>query len=381
VEDAFSEHIVRSKGRWIISGDRVGIGVIGCGTISGIYLENLSAAEGVEVVACADLFEERARERAAGYGVPKACGVEELLSDPEVEIVLNLTIPKVHAEVGIAALEAGKSVYNEKPLSLGLEEGRGMLEAAEERGLRIGCAPDTFLGPGLQTCRKLIDEGAIGEPVAATAFMMSHGHESWHPDPDFYYQPGGGPMFDMGPYYLTALVSLMGPAGRVYGSTKASFPRREISSQPKHGQVITVNTPTHVAGIVDFRNGATATIVTSFDVWAAEVPRIEVYGSEGTLSVPDPNTFGGPVRLRKPGAREWSEVPLVEGRAENDRGIGVRDMALALRSGGPHRANGDLAYHVLEVMHSFFESSDSGRRVELESTCDRPEPLYLADGA
>ena len=246
----------------------------------------------------------------------------------------------------------------------------------------MGCAPDTFLGAGHQTCRKLIDDGAIGEPVAAAAFMACHGHESWHPDPEFYYKPGGGPMFDMGPYYLTALVNLLGPVRRVTGSARITFPERLITSEPKSGTKITVDVPTHVAGVLDFANGAVATIITSFDVWAHNLPRIDVYGSEGSLSVPDPNGFGGPVRIRRSGDSEWTEVPHTHGCAENGRGIGVADMACALRSGRPHRTSGQLAYHVLDVMHAVHDASREGTHIELESTCDRPTPVPtgLAEG-
>ena len=248
---------------------------------------------------------------------------------------------------------------------------------ARARGVRIGCAPDTFLGAGIQTCRKLIDDGWIGEPVAASAFMMCHGHESWHPDPEFYYKVGGGPMFDMGPYYLTALVALLGPVRRVTGATRITFPERLITSEPRHGTVIKVDVPTHVAGVLEFASGAIATIVTSFDVWHAELPRIEVYGAEGTLSVPDPNCFGGPVRLRRAGASEWSDIPLTHGYSENSRGIAVADMAYAIRSGRKHRASGELAYHVLDVMHAFHDAAREGCHVELESTCARPAPLPM----
>src|ERR671935_238140 len=244
----------------------VKVGVIGCGHISATYFSVMRTFSILDVAACADLDLARAHARAAEFGVPRACRVEELLADPEIEIVVNLTIPRAHGEVALAALEAGKCVYNEKPLAVSRAEGHHLVEMARQRGLLVGCAPDTFLGAGLKTCRKVIDDGQIGEPVAATAFMMSHGHETWHPDPAFYYQPGGGPMFDMGPYYLTALVSLIGPIKRIAGSARATFPERTISSQPKAGETITVNTPTHVAGTVDFRNGAIGTVITSFDV-------------------------------------------------------------------------------------------------------------------
>ena len=357
--------------------DKVRVGIVGCGVISGIYLKNLPSFDLVEVAACADLLLERAQARAAEYGVPKACTPDELYADPSIDLVVNLTIPRAHAAVALAAVSAGKSVYDEKPLTVDRLQGRELLNRAQEKGVRVGGAPDTFLGGGLQTCRQVIDEGAIGEPVAATAFMANHGHEHWHPDPAFYYQVGGGPMFDMGPYYLTALVSLIGPIRRVAGSARATFSERTITSKQKAGEKIRVETPTHVAGTVDFQSGAVGTIITSFDVWAHSLPRIEIYGSEGSLSVPDPNTFGGPVRVRQGRETEWRDVPVTRGWTENSRGLGVADMAHALRSGRPHRASGELAYHVLDVMHAFLDSSKSERYVELESTCRRPDPFPL----
>jgi predicted dehydrogenase len=348
---------------------------MGAGKISGIYLENGAIFDDLEVVSCADLLVERAEQQAREYGVSKAYTPEELLADPEVEIVLNLTVPTVHAEVSLAALEAGKHVYTEKPLAVSREDGRKMLEEAAERGLLIGCAPDTFLGGGLQTCRKVMDEGIIGEPVAATAVMMTHGPEDWHPNPDFFYQPGAGPMFDMGPYYLTALATLLGPVRRVTGSARVTFAERQVTSQPLAGTTITVNTPTHVAGVMDFEGGAVGTLVTSFDVWSAEHFRIDVYGTEGTLSVPDPNTFGGPVRVWRSGGDAWTDVPLTHPYTENSRGLGLADMAQALRSGRRHRATGELGGHVLDVIHAFLDSSEGGRHVEVASTFDRSEPL------
>jgi predicted dehydrogenase len=358
------------------------IGLIGCGKISGIYLENLGKFAGTTVVACADIDLERAREQAAQYGVPRAGSVEELLANADVEIVLNLTIPQAHGPVALAAVEAGKSVYNEKPLALDRATARRLLTVAQQRGLRVGGAPDTFLGGGLQTCRQLLDSGAIGTPVAATAFMLGHGPESWHPNPDFFYQPGAGPMFDMGPYYLTALVALLGPVRRVTGATRISFPERKISSQPLAGGAITVNVPTHVTGLLDFAEGPIATIVTSFDVWSHNTPRLEIYGSEGTLSLPDPNTFGGPVRVRGAGEREWTDVALTYGNTGNSRGLGVLDLAAALRQNRPQRASGDLAYHVLDIMHAVHDASREGRHVNLESSVTRPAPLPvgLPDG-
>lgn len=358
--------------------NKVKIGIIGCGNISDIYLKNCTQVfDNLEVVACADLIHERAQAKAEQYNLAKACSVEELLRDPEIEIVVNLTTPDAHAEVCLAALKAGKNVYVEKPLAITREDGKKILELAKEKGLLVGGAPDTFLGAGIQTCRKLIDDGWIGEPIGATAFMVNHGHESWHPDPEFYYKVGGGPMFDMGPYYLTALIALMGPVKRVTGSVRITFPERVITSEPKYGTKITVDVSTHVAGIMDFESGAIGTILTSFDVWDSQLPRIEVYGTTGSMIVPDPNTFGGPVYIKRAGDQDWIEMPLSHGYAENSRGLGVSDMARALREGGAHRANGQMMYHVLDIMHGFHDASQQGRHIELESTCQQPSPLPM----
>jgi predicted dehydrogenase len=255
-----------------------------------------------------------------------------------------------------------------------LEGGLKTLTAANHKRLRVGCAPDTFLGGGIQTCRKLIDDGAIGEPVAAAAFVACHGHESWHPNPAFYYQTGGGPMLDLGPYYLTALVNLLGPVKRVTGSSRITFPERLITSQPLRGTRIKVETPTHYSATMDFGNGAIATLVASFDVWSHHLPILEIYGTDGSLSVPDPNTFGGCVKVRRAQEKEWSEVALTHS-ADVGRGIGVADMACGLRCGRPHRASGELAYHVLEVMCGIDEASRTGRHIHIQSSCARPAAL------
>lgn len=352
----------------------VNVGIIGCGNISGIYFKNLAMFQATNIAACADLDLSRAEAKAAEHGC-KAMTVEQLLADPSIEIVVNLTIPNAHHSVCKTALEAGKHVYVEKPLSITREEGRELVELARANNLRLGCAPDTFLGGAHQTCRQLIEEGKIGEPIGATAFMTCHGHESWHPDPEFYYKTGGGPMFDMGPYYLTALVNMMGGIKRITGSTRITFPERTITSEKKRGTIIDVEIPTHVAGIMEFDNGAIGTILTSFDVWASKLPRIEIYGSEGSLMVPDPNGFGGDVEIRKPGMSDWEKVELTHGFAENSRGVGVADMAAAIQSGRPHRASGDLAYHVLEAMHGFHDASDSGTHYVMQSRCEKPAPF------
>jgi predicted dehydrogenase len=355
----------------------VRVGLVGCGYISDRYLRNARLFPELEIVACADAAPERAAQRAAEYGVPAVHTVPELLADPEIEVVLNLTTPDVHASIAQAALDAGKGVYNEKPLAVALKDGKRLVETARARGLRLGAAPDTFLGGGLQTCRQLIDEGAIGEPVAATAFMLIPGHERWHPQPDFYYQAGGGPLFDMGPYYLTALVSLLGPVRRVTGSARASFPERIIRSEPRAGERIAVEVPTHLAAVLDFASGPIATIVTSFDVWASKTPKLEIYGSEGSLNLPDPNTFAGPVRIREAGDDGWRVVPVTRPYTKNSRGLGLADMAAALRGGAlqAHRASGELAYHVLQVMHAVETASREDRHVAIASTCQRPAPL------
>lgn len=351
------------------------IGIVGCGNISGIYFENLGKYRSTEIVACADLDMERAKATAEARGVPMALEPDALIAHPDVDLVLNLTVPKAHASVAQAAVEAKKHVYNEKPLTLTREEGKRLLDTAKANGVLVGSAPDTFLGGGHQTCRALIESGAIGEPVAAHAFMLCHGHESWHPSPEFYYEQGGGPMFDMGPYYLTALVNMMGPVRRVSGSARITFPTRTITSQPKSGKVVEVETPTHLAGILDFANGAIGEITTSFDVWFSKLPSITVYGTEGTMLVPDPNGFGGEIYVRRPGDADWELKPITHGYAGNARGLGVLDMAHAIAENRPHRASGALAYHVLDLMHSVLDSSAEGKHIQVASTVDQPAPL------
>lgn len=350
------------------------VGIVGCGNISGTYFRNLTGPFGaqVRVVACADLDPQRAQAKAAEFPGVRALTPAALLADPAIEIVVNLTLPQTHFEVALAAIEAGKHVYSEKPLALTREQGRRLLAEAAKRGVRIANAPDTFLGAAHQTCRKLVDEGAIGTPVAASAFMLCRGHEHWHPDPEFYYREGGGPLFDMGPYYLTALVNLLGPVARVTGSARISFPTRTITSEKKRGTMIPVEVPTHVAGVLDFACGAVGTLVTSFDVWSHQLPRLEIYGSGGSLSVPDPNGFGGAVKIWSPRTKEWTEVPHSHPYAENSRGLGVADLAAALEAAAPHAASGQLAFHVLDLMHALHDASGEGRHQTVESRCERP---------
>ncbi|HEY7117545.1 MAG TPA: Gfo/Idh/MocA family oxidoreductase [Tepidisphaeraceae bacterium] len=340
----------------------VRMGVIGTGAISGAYLGMAKGFPVVEVVACADLDVGRARTKAREFGVPRACSVEELLKDPAIELVLNLTVPKAHAPVAVAALEAGKHVYCEKPLGVDREEGRRVIELAKAKRLLVGCAPDTFMGAGIQTARRLIEDGAIGRPVAFTAFMMGRGHESWHPSPEFYYEAGGGPMFDMGPYYLTALLQLLGPVRRITGLATIAIPQRVITSQPKHGQRITVRTPDHICGTMEFDNGCAGVIVQSFATRFAQYDGrqpIIIYGTDGTLKVPDPNTFDGPVSLAREGDKEFRDMPPMF-RTGYGRSIGAADMAVAIRSGGTFRANGDQAFYVLDLMAGFLDSARTG---------------------
>jgi predicted dehydrogenase len=357
---------------------RVKVGVVGVGNISKAYVLTAQTFPILDIVALADIDVDRAKARAQEFNIPIACSVDQLMADPAIELVINLTVPKAHAPVALQAIAAGKHVYNEKPLAVALEDGIKMNEAARKKNVRLGCAPGTFLGGGLQTCRKLIDDGKIGRPVAATAFMMSPGHERWHPSPEFYYEVGGGPMMDMGPYYITALANLLGPVKRVTGSASIAKPNRTITSEPKKGKKINVETPDHITGILEFASGAVVTMVTSFAVWHAQLPRIEIYGTDGTLSCPDPNSLGGPVRLRLPDDKEWQEIALTHGHDGPNRwGIGVADLAHAIRSGRAHRANGQNACHVLEVMHAFLNSSTTGKHQEIKSEFVRPSALPL----
>jgi len=350
----------------------VKIGFVGCGAISGIYLENITKRfKEIEIIGVCDLIRERAENAVKNYNFPKLYNdMHELFADPEVDIVLNITRPYEHYDVSMAALRAGKHVYSEKPLAASLKEGREIKALAAEKGLMLGGAPDTFLGAGIQTCRKLIDEGAIGTVVGCAGFMICHGHETWHPDPEFYYKYGGGPMFDMGPYYLTALINLCGCVSDVSAMTKISFPQRLITSQPHNGEIVDVDVPTLYAGNMRFESGAIGTLYTTFDVHYPGQARLEVYGSEGTLYVPDPNGFGGPIKLFKPG-EGMKDVELAFDYPENSRALGLADMAKALQTGRVYRANSDMTFHVLEIMEGFATSGEERREVKIESRFER----------
>ena len=355
---------------------KIKVGFVGCGDISGIYFENLSNMfKEVEIVGVCDLIDERAERASQDRGVRKYKDMYELFADPEVDIVLNITRPYEHFDVSMAAIAAGKHVYTEKPLGATYEEGKKIREAATAKGVKLGGAPDTFLGAGIQTCRRLIDDGYIGTPVGASAFMVCRGHESWHPDPEFYYKFGGGPMLDMGPYYITALVNLLGEIKSVSGMAKASFPTRTITSQPHYGTVVNVDVPTYITGLMQFANGAVGSIFTTFDVYTANVPIIEIYGSEGTLSVPDPNTFGGSVKIFRPEQQGHMEFPIIFDYKDNSRGLGLADMAKAIQTGREHRANDNLAFHVLEVMTGFERAAKEGKQIEIGSCYTRSAPM------
>lgn len=358
----------------MISGvNMIKIGMVGVGAISGIYLQNIrDVFQEIELVAVCDLIRERAEKAQEEYGVPKIYDtMQELFADEEIDIVLNLTRPYEHFDVTKEALLAGKHVYSEKPLAATLEEGRTLVELAKEKNRYLGGAPDTFMGAGIQTCRKLIDDGFIGDPVGGAAFMICRGHESWHPDPEFYYKHGGGPMMDMGPYYLTAFVNLLGGVKGLTGITRTSFPQRTITSQPHKGTVIDVDVPTHVTGIMDFDCGAVGTIFTTFDVHNNGQARFEIYGSKGTLIVPDPNVFGGPIQLLHQEDGEFKEMPLLFGYADNSRGLGLADMAKAIETGRSARATYEQTLHVLEIMTSFERSSKEGKYINIESKYER----------
>ncbi len=355
------------------------VGLVGCGNISRIYLTNMKHFPAMKCVAVSDIDPARAQDRAKEFGINRALTPEALIADPEVDIVLNLTIPAAHAEVNLKALEAGKHAFTEKPFATSIADAKKVLETARKKNLLVGCAPDTVLGGGIQTCRTLIDDGLIGEVIGATAFMASHGPESWHPDPEFFYQSGGGPMLDMGPYYLSSLVQLIGPIKKISAVARASFAERTVGSGAKAGKKIKVETPTHFSGQAIFESGAVATIMMSFDVWAARLPRIEIYGTKGSLSVPDPNTFGGPVSYFDPKFKDWVEMKLVHPFQENARGLGLADMAQAVRDKRAHRASGDLAAHVLEAMLSFEESSKQEKAVSLSIPCQRPAAMKAGE--
>lgn len=353
------------------------IGIVGVGCISAAYLDHITQIfKEVEVIGVCDLIRERAEAAVEKYNIPKLYeDMYELFADPEVEIVLNLTRPYEHYGVSKAALLAGKHVYSEKPLAASLEEGKELMEIARQKDIILAGGPDTFLGAGIQTCRKLIEDGYIGTPIGAAAFMLNHGHESWHPDPEFYYKYGGGPMFDMGPYYLSTMVNLLGNVSEVFAMTKKSFDQRIITSKEHFGEIVDVDVPTYYAGTLQFESGVIGTLFTTFDTYYETQSRYEIYGTRGTMILPDPNVFTGPIKLLLPENGTISEVPLAfPYNGICYRALGLADMAKALRTGRKPRANGDMAFHVLEVMEAFAVSGKEKRVVPIDSRFE-PTPL------
>lgn len=364
--------------------DRVGIGIVGLGNISGAYLKATRDFFPVlDIRAIADINPEAARARADEFGL-RAVPLDELFTDPGVEIVLNLTIPRAHVEVGLRAVEAGKHVYSEKPLGVSMVEAEELMSIARAGDLRLGCAPDTFLGGGHQLTRRLLDEGRIGETISATAMLLLPGHEHWHPNPAFFYGRGGGPMLDVGPYYVTNLIALLGPVREVFGTAKITRIERTVKTDPHRGETIKVLVPTHLTGVMEFHSGATVTIATSFDVIKHKHNQIELYGSEGTMVTPDPNNFTGKVELFRDGAEAWEEIPVDHPYTEGVpghlglRGLGAAEMVDSLRSGRQHRVSSELAFHALEVMTAFERSSQSRGVVAIHSSCGRPDPISPA---
>ena len=357
-------------------GKPINVGIIGCGAIIAQYLATFQRLEAIRLVAVADLDPVRARAVADANDGVRALTVDGLIAADDVDLVLNLTIPAAHADVALRAIAAGKSVYGEKPLAATTAEARQVLRAAEAAGVAIGCAPDTVLGTGIQTARKAIDDGLIGPPISATATMVTPGHERWHPNPDFYYQPGGGPLLDMGPYYVSALVTLLGPVVSVTGAASHTRAERTIGSGAREGEVIPVSIDSHVTGILTHESGALSTLVMSFDAVRTKSANIEVHGDRGSLAIPDPNLFDGDVELFTLSGDSWQTLPVSAGYIDSGRGFGIADLATTPPGEEP-RAGGKLAYHVLDIMESVLQSARTGAVVPVESTALRPEPVQL----
>lgn len=364
---------------------KLGVGIIGCGNISSAYLRLAPMFAGLEMRAVADLNMDAATLRAEEFDVA-ARSVEDLLGSDDIDVVVNLTIPEAHFAVTRSILEAGKHAYSEKPLVLSLDEGEALRTLAAEKTLRIGSAPDTFLGGAHQLARRAIDEGRVGRITSGTAHVMSRGMEHWHPNPDFFFKPGAGPMLDVGPYYVTNLIQLLGPVKRVGALTSSAFAERTITSEPRAGEKIPVETPTNIHALLEFKEGANITLSTSWDVHVHRHGHMELYGTEGSLFLPDPNFFGGTVELGAPGGEvsaldSWNHpfgVPNQDTRA-NYRVAGLADMAAAVAEGRNHRCSLDLAIHAVDVMTSVLRSGDSGAFIDLSTSCDRPAPLGPGD--
>jgi predicted dehydrogenase len=354
---------------------RLGVGIIGAGNISSQYLKAMRDFPVLDIRGLADMRPDVASKKAAEFGV-KAKSVDDLLADPSVEIVVNLTIPRAHVEVGLKAVAAGKHIYGEKPLGVSFAEGKKLVAAARKAGVRVGSAPDTFLGGGHQQARAVIDSGKLGTVIGGTAFFACPGHEYWHPDPAFYYDIGGGPVLDMGPYYITDLVNLLGPVKAVQAMSATPHKKRPIRSEPRKGQMMPVRVDTHVTGTLQFVSGALIQVTLSFDVPKHSHLPYELFGTEASMLVPDPNWFGGEVKIARPRAEAWDNVPVTLPYADaNYRSLGVADMAYGILNDRPHRASGELALHVLEVMEAFATASRSGEIVKIRTRAERPAPI------
>ena len=348
------------------------IGIIGCGNISQQYLKNAPRFSHIELVACADIIEAAAAARAAEFGL-RSVSVDALIQDPEIGLIINLTVPAVHAAVSLRILNAGKHVYSEKPLAIDLRDAQRILDCAREKGLRVGCAPDTILGDSHQLCRRILDSGAVGEIVSGTAFIMSRGPEAWHPNPFFFYEKGAGPLFDMGPYYLSALINFLGPVRSVCALTKTSFPERTAGCEAHRGKKIKVDVPTHYSGLLEFESGAQITCVMSWEVWKHGHAPIELYGAEGSLQMlSEAYLFGGPVKLFRRDGKEWEDQTAPERYPSGCRLVGVAEMVRAISENRPHICSGKMAYHVLEVMHAFEASAEKGKTILIKSRCEQP---------
>jgi predicted dehydrogenase len=355
----------------------VRVGVVGCGDIAPIYLNSLRHFRQVSCIRLADISSARARTLGRQCGIPQTGDPDQLLADPAVELVLNLTPPRVHYPVALEVLAAGKHIYNEKPLADSPVRGRRLLAEARLRGLRVGCAPATWMGGTWQTCRELVDAGVLGRPVGASLLWLDRGYESWHPRPRSYFEPGAGPLLDIGPYYIAALVMLFGAIRQVSGFTTTAFAEREIGAGRRRGTRFAIGAADHVAGTVELTNGVLATITTSYACWPASTASVQLFGSEATLALPPANHLGGPIWIQDARALAWRRLPVRHGRTRQRRcwAIGVAEMASALRAGRPHRASGELGLHVLEVLDGLLASAADGTARRPGTTPGRPHPF------
>jgi len=357
---------------------KTAIGIIGCGNISPLYLKGAKYFDNLNYYALSDIDMSLARQRAKEFGIKNVLSVDELLADESIDLILNLTVPTVHAEISKKALLAGKHVYSEKPISTELADARELLDIAEKTKKRLALAPSTFLGATVQTARKAIDDGVIGDVVAANCFFLSHGMESWHPNPEFFYQPGAGPLLDMGPYYLAALTTMLGPVKSVSSVSKIGFTTRAPSTGPNAGKSFVVNTPTHINTNMEFVGGPIVYLNTSFDVWHSELAKFEIYGTKGSLSLAAPNAFDAEVKIRKAKDEEWTVLEFVKPPTTLEEGwcVALSDFVAAIENNLAHRASAEMGLHILEIMQASLRSADEARFVEIESSCERPKPLY-----